>query len=770
MPTLIEKNRITFLNRGMTPVEKERNGKVTAMEFMMDYYFTPYVPKTKRGDPMKKPTKMGDRIKVLRSATGSGKGSIPLELYVRYFEATRKNIATLQPTIATTVAIPYEVMEIPTYAPIFTMGENIGYQTGSFIKKPSKGVIFMTTGVIAQMLRVMSDEMFMRKFAFILLDEAHMRKVELDVVFFMLKKLVQRNIRKRECPFVMAMSATLPANKYADYFGTPREDVIDIPGQTYPKEAHYLDNPTPNYVKSAVNRVMDIHENMDDRPEKGDILIFVYGAGAMKDIEKLLNEQNKKTKHKFILSRIDSDAFRQGTSEYFNVIKSLNTIKVTVDNKEYTPTRRIILGTPAVETGLTLPSLKYCIETGYVRAVEYNPVFNVTINTPKPVSQSMAVQRVGRVGRKFPGVFYSMYTKEIFDAMDVDQKPDLYLQDISKLIMDLCMSATFEGRWDGNLRNDTSRIALGSLDVADIDLLDFPAVDSIMSAQEKLYSLGFVDHNLVPTKMGMASSFFRLNMENIRMMFEGYIVGANIADLITIAAILESDPSRLFNTQSKFGPVYKPVSVFGSSGLDEIIKKSLFISCDVIERLLAYYTFMNRMDEVVANKESTSALRDWAFNNGFVYNQWLYVITARDSILNTFVTDVGLDPTYNGLNLRNYDLLDLFKNNIDMAIDEVKKIKNCLYEGYRLQTATWSENDMAYIHDYNHMKLKMYSPVMSPLPEHDAFEQRRPNRIIAYDVTLSLPGRSKDGAYIFSSSMSTVLDGHVNVDDTYITS
>lgn len=774
MPTLIEKNRIQFLNRELLAQEREKNAKINALSFIMEYFFESFVPRTKRGDPPKIATKMGDKIKILVAATGSGKGSIGLEIYMRHFEATNKNIAVLQPTIATTVSIPNELLRnIPEYAQHFKMGENIGYQTGSLVRKPVKGVIFMTTGVIAQMLKVMSDENFMRKFAFILLDEAHVRRIELDLVFFMLKRLVERNLRNRDCPFVVAMSATMPANRYADYFGVDRKHVIYVPGQKYPKKINYAKKDNTDYYKWASDTVIKIHTTEDDEPEHGDILIFVYGMKAMKAIEELLNKANETFENKIKLARIESEGFSVGTDEYFSVLTPLKDMIVKIGENEYTPTRRVILGTPAVETGLTLETLKYCIETGYVRTVEYNPVYGLTVNTPKPVTQSMAIQRYGRVGRRFPGVVYLGYTEKSFNTMEENQKPDIYTQDLSKFILQIIINDVYEGKWDGSLTENIDHLAVGKYDVRKIDLLDYPAVDSIMNAQEKLYVLGFIDNEFKPTKMGLASSYFRISNENLRMIFEGYVIGANVGDLISIASILETDITMLINTNKKKGTLYKQQIVFGKSDMTtESLYKRLYISCDVIEALLAFYAIQKKFAEVENNPDSVATLMKWFEDNGLLFGGWAKMISTRDALIQTFVSQIGLNPLYNGLGLPEfeYNLTSLFRQNLDIAISEVSKLKKCMYAGYMLQTATWNEKKFKYVGDFNGLDLSLMTKTISPLPVHSAFKQPRPQKILTFGNVLRLPPRSEDGKYELFTSVVSSLDGHVLCDDTFVVS
>jgi HrpA-like RNA helicase len=771
MPVLIEKGKICFPNRDMTPSEKEKNKNTTALDFIMEKIYVPYVPVG--GMAMRMATRIDHRVTVLQAATGSGKGSIGLELLFRFGEATRKTVIQTQPTTATAISVPYEVMGIPKYASMLKMGDTIGYATGSYVKKPKlkKSIIFTTTGYLAQVLKSNTDEMIMIKYGFILLDEAHARSLDYDLVFFLMKKFLLRNLSNPNCPFLLMMSATLPINKYAEYFGLDKKEIMYVPGQTYPKEQHYAAVEYKNYIESAVKLMVEIHEKETDEPETGDIICFVYGAKPMRDMTELLNIENDKQRNKFIVSKIDSIAFRSGSSEYFNVLRNLKNLKVKDSNDvHHTPTRRIILATPAVEVGLTLPSLRYCIETGYFNAVEYNPILGVTLITPKPVTRANALQRIGRVGRKAPGVFYTMYTEKVYNAFLNDALPDIIKEDMSSLLLNLIVSDTMPSTWDKTLHQWEE--PTGEFNVQNIDLLDYPAADSLRSAYEKLFVLGLINAQCKPTFMGVASTKFRAPLENIRMIFEGYINGANVQDLISIACILDADPTRLTNNNKMIGPTYKPRMVFGKDLDTDVLYKRLYVSCDVIELLFAFYDIRSQIENLTPNSRSTLYLQDWMLQNGLVYKEWLNVFSFRDSYIKTLVGEIGLNPYHNGLGISKYkyDLRKIIQGNTWAGVTEIRKLKSAMLNGYRLSTATWDNDISTYVNDHTHIPLLVKSPMLLPLPNHDLIKQTKPHHIIVFAASLRLPPRSKTGLYEFGSYIASALDGFVNVDKSFVNS
>lgn len=765
----------------MSAEEKAKNGKMLTMDFVLDYFFARSVATDKRSGVIETPKTLGGHVKLLSSATGSGKGSIPFELYLRYYPAQKRSIAILEPTITTAISIPMDIMQVPKYRNEFRMGKNVGYQTGHFVRKPISGVLFMTTGVLTQMLRVMTDEQFMRRFGFVLLDEAHMRRLDTDIILYLLKQLLLRNARNPMCPMVIAMSGTMPVRKYAQYLEVNEKDIISVNVQQFPKGENYASKDVPNYVDEAVRLIMDIHNNIgkDDEPERGDIIVFVQSAKPGSDISERIQAENMRLERKIMITNVNSEAFRIGTSEYFDVLRPL---KDAVDS----PQRRLIIGTPAMEAGLTIGSAKYCIDTGYEYAVQYNPVYGSTVEGSKPVSRAMAEQRIGRIGRKFPGSFYMTYTKATYDALELQSDPDIWTRDISGLILNLAVAECMPTDWSKDL-SDFSKIEedITSFDPIGLDLIDAPSSDSLSAALEKLFVLGFIDAGARPTLMGcVAIRFPRSPIENMRMIFEGFIIGANVEDLITMAAILDATPSILINTNPTKGGRFAPINVFSNeprvAGADWR-EKQKYVGCDLIELLFVFYEIRARIKSLVVveknattssleSKESLKGLREWMTASGLVYDQWMKVFGLRDELLMMCVAS-GLDPYLNSLGIpqHEYNLVKLLRESKTLGVSELGKLKACILEGYKLNTATWSADHSSYMYDLSGAPVTVRSLAQSHVSSHDA-TATRPRKIVLFNNSLRLPQKSTDGRYAFESSLVLVIDGFVELDETFVIS
>lgn len=350
---------------------------------------------------------LADRILILESSTGSGKSTVlPPEYYHRFFESQYKNIACTQPRVLTSVEIPsqsilpyhtreaLDAAKFPSRKPL-ELGKNLGYQNSVLTKKPVRGIIYMTVGVLMQQLSIMSDEDFMKKYGVIFLDEAHERSIGLDITIYLLKRFIDRNYKSPECPLVIIMSATLDVGKFADYMMGDLEpsarysNIISVEGFTFPIEDRWTKQVSSNYCADAINRVLQIHtaeyadflENAelaeaaefiaklkkegvsmeavpvfqhDDKQKHGgskdsklklkeniapksqaDILIFVNGASDLKKIKKGIERLNKHPffqRYPIMPLELTSDAVTSQNPDYRALFQDASKLLVPVED------------------------------------------------------------------------------------------------------------------------------------------------------------------------------------------------------------------------------------------------------------------------------------------------------------------------------------------------------------------------------------------------------------------------------------------------------
>lgn len=774
LPTILTKGA---LRPGMMEKQEYLNSFV-AIDYIADWF-------GKRLDGSIKITDINDKIVVMESATGSGKSTAFIaELYLRFNKILKGSIIVTEPRVVTTISIPLTIVSIDAYKKEnrtdnqgIEFGKNIGYATKEYIKKPlEKGILFCTIGVLLQYLKNMDREIFLKKYKIIVLDEAHDRSLNLDVIFYYMKKLYDIT-PVDQCPFLVIMSATLDINKYANYFKT--KTIFKVTGTSYPIIDNYLKYDADNVITAAIDTVSKIHlENTDDDILTSDIVIFIPSQSYVKKIKEKILELNNNLKRKLLPIALDSTVFKESNIDYQNVFTEITKLKL--DNIDDIPTRKIIIGTNAIETGITIESLKYCIDLGLVNQLEYNPVVNSNILLIKPVTKAMSQQRRGRVGRIRSGSFFPMYTKKIYDNLLNIQYPEILSNDITIPILNIIIvkyEDDIKEYIDQQLyeilyfdKNKYENIKfLPNININNLELLDKPSNIAITSSLEKLYTLGIIYANGYPTQLGLLANKIRLlSIENIKMILAGYHYGCNISDLITIACFIQTSKQTIilnkfksFNNQFESNEELKEIN---------LLKSRLFISCEFIDFLLFFYSFKK---EIMLNNKSDSIhkIKDFCENNQVNYNGMMTFIENRDEIIRDFLFNMNLNPFANNhINLS--DLLNSYNNNQNLfeeSIEEIIKIKQCIYEGYKLNIAVYDINKNLYISNFNNYEIEVNSYLLKNLPSlknGKQFIDTKPKYILYDSLTIK---QNFNGDYTFNvSNCISVLSGYVNIDFSFI--
>ena len=687
----------------------------------------------------------GEKFIILKSGTGSGKSTtLGPELYKKFFELTGKFIAITQPRVLTTIEIPNNIVR---YYPELKMGNNIGYQTGNFAFKPEKGIIFMTIGTLSQQFKTLTDDEIIDKYSFIILDECHMREVETDITMSLIKSFIYRNYKRSDCPCIILTSATFDTEFYADFFGIKRQDILEVAGINYPIKQIFLETSLENYDNRIIETFLEIHKNEDDFKTKyRDILVFVYGNTPTKKIIKELIKINKKLKKKLKIVSLSSELFSSKDEQYQDIYKPMSSLRVEIEGKLYTPERRVIVSTPVAETGLTIGTLRYVIDTGYENNNIFNPIYNFSGLIVMPSSQASTIQRRGRVGRVYEGTWYPMFTEETYNKMVVDKLPDITTSNITELILSLIIKNK-NINWDGKIT--TPYVPTNEYKLTELDLLTQPGFDTLTSALEKLFVLGFIDKKQNPTLMGlMANKITKSKLECLRMIFAGYIHGANIIDLITIAAFV-TNGNNYINIKSKKKFTF-------SCPKKKDLKR--FLMDDFIETIFIWDSFTEVIKKSTKNY-NTTIVKEWCEENGFKYKNLLNISSIRLELINSFYSVLGLDPYYNGLNIRNYSLIKIF-NNFLTGMEEVLKIKKCIYEGFRMNCAKWDTNKKCYMLN-NNLPIIINSRATS-------YRGQMMQYIVVDKIELTNRQNKTKLYYLTASFVSSQL--YYNIDNNFITS
>lgn len=672
LPTLLKTNVVTRGDpKDSLPTLKQYRGVDYIIKYIQDHAANPKSP--------------GDKVFSIQSGTGSGKSTvIPPELY-RKLDA--KRIIVTEPKRINAINIPQEIIQFNSE---FELGLNIGYSTGIIKRLPDEpGIIFMTTGSLLQRLINMKDpESFSYKYDYILIDEVHLHDVEIDFLLMEIKNLIDHNWKNPKCPNIILMSATLKIQKYQEYFGSPH--FIEVTGQSFPIKEIWPD-PAPENSDSYIVNMIEKHNT-----DIGDILIFMPDMFSMKKLKEYLD----KSTNKYVVVLLSGGNI--SSDEIVPVFDRTRDAKV----KPY-----IIISTNVAETGITFPHLKIVFDMGKQLHVMFNPTFDATIIYTGAITKFSAQQRRGRVGRNSEGQWFPVYTKNAYDSMVDENFPAIYTSDITQVMLSyLCRINDIKDvetiLKHMEIEESGSRVISikNKLDLNNLDLIHYPAVDTVKYTFEKLYVLGMVDKLFYPTITGyIAQKLNKIPIEATKMVISGFYhtLGGPpnhsiINYIIIISAILSQKKGGIVNAEEwLILPIAKDVNWFN----DNIVYDDFIIQLLAFEYFEAEFQSLKKKDDWNLLDIST-----WCTENNYNFDALLEVIEQRDDIIITLIQ--------NGFNIPgNYiPLKDLVETKSTTLLNIVQIIQQCEVEGFRFKIYKWNANAKKYQLEYSPSKISVDPP------------------------------------------------------------
>ncbi len=771
LPTLLKKD-VIVPHMGET---KEKISNITGIDFVLQWFQA----RINNSSLIKS---ISDKIIILKSATGSGKSTVfPTEFYLRFHTLMKKNVIVTQPRILTAVSIPKTIASEPAYKKEnrddnqgIELFKNIGYQTKEYVRKPiEKGILFCTIGVLLQFLKNMPIENLFNKYGCIIIDEAHERSTNLDLIFYYLKQIYLKN-EIANAPFLVIASATMNVKKYAKYYNT--KTIFEIIGTSYPIQTTYLKFDSENIYNSVINTILNIHtNNIDDDKNNSDIIVFIPSISYINKLKPKILELNKNLKKKLFPIALDSSGYRESGSDYNALFENIDNLNL--DGEQIF--RKVIIATNIAETGITIESLKYCIDTGLVNQLEYNPIHNGYSLLVKPVTQSMALQRKGRVGRKHPGQFFPIYSNKIFNEMQEIQYPEILTEDLTSILLNIIIvkysdtinkylnlsDNIFESLLNNNKNYEFIK-DLKNIDINNLDLLDNPPYVSINNALYKLYNLGLIFANGYPTISGILVNKIRnISLENAVMILNGYINECNILDLITIAAFNTVGKSKLVSSKFKSFN-YNITNIEEINNIDKYnynkLKTRLFINCEFIDFLIFFHQF-----QISLQKFNYSEILNFCNINNVNYSELMNLIDVRDEIIKDFAFNMNLNPMHNShINL--FSLINTYNKNSNIfleTINEIIKIKKCIYSGFKFNIAIYNKEKNNYIIYNSQHIINTNSYLTKNLPLLDSGKQFAINKppVILFDSKIIKKNPVTNNYEFYTTNSITVLSGYVNI-------
>ena len=298
------------------------------------------------------------------------------------------------------------------------LGDVVGYQV-RFTDRTSRAsrVKLMTDGILLAELQRDRD---LRKYDTIIIDEAHERSLNIDFLLGYLKRLLPRRPDLK----LIITSATIDVDRFAEHFGAP---VVEVSGRTYPVEIRYrplLELPEDDEEGEPVQRdqteaiIEAVRELSQDGP--GDVLVFLPGEREIRDT---------------------ADAFDALRNDRLEIVPLYSRLSAADQHKVFSShssiVRRVVLATNVAETSLTVPGIRYVIDSGVARISRYSVRTKVQRLPIEPISQASANQRSGRCGRVAEGIAIRLYSEEDFEGRPEFTDPEILRTNLASVILQM---------------------------------------------------------------------------------------------------------------------------------------------------------------------------------------------------------------------------------------------------------------------------------------------------------------------------------------------
>jgi len=453
------------------------------------------LPISQKSDLIKK-TILENQVTILCGETGSGKTTQLPKICLDVGLGIRGKIGHTQPRRLAARAVSQRIAEELNTE----LGNEVGFKVRFSDRSNEQSYIkLMTDGIL---LAECNHDPFLNQYDTIIIDEAHERSLNIDFLLGYLKRL----IRKRKDLKIIITSATIDPDRFSKHFNDA--PVINVSGRTYPVEVRYRPYQSAESESSRTlqDGIIDAVNELS-RFGRGDILVFLSGE---RDIRETADALSKETGSRAL--------------DNTEVLPLLARLSNAEQNRIFHPSnkRRIVLATNVAETSLTVPGIKYVIDSGVARISRYSWRSKIQRLPIEKISRASADQRKGRCGRVSEGICIRLYDEEDFDQRDEFTVPEIQRTNLAAVILQM-----------ENLR-------LGHID--DFPFVEPPEDRLINDGYKLLYELGAIDARHRITKIGKHLGHFPIDPKLARMLLQAKNENALREVLVIVAALATQDP------------------------------------------------------------------------------------------------------------------------------------------------------------------------------------------------------------------------------------
>ena len=445
-----------------------------------------------------------NQVVIIAGETGSGKTTQLPKICLELGRGQFGLIAHTQPRRIAARSVASRVAEeLGT-----PLGALVGYQVRFEDQSDANTLVkLMTDGIL---LAETQHDRFLERYDTIIVDEAHERSLNIDFLLGYLKTLLPRRPDLK----VIITSATIDLERFSEHFD--KAPIIEVSGRTFPVETWY--RPLTSEQDEEGNRVEDdltvdqailatldeiaAHERSVGKGP-GDVLVFLPGEREIRDAAEVLRKAQ--LRHTEILPLYA----RLSPAEQQRIFQSH-------------PGRRVVLATNVAETSLTVPGIRYVIDSGTARISRYSYRAKVQRLPIEAVSQASANQRKGRCGRVEPGICVRLYSEEDFNARPAFTDPEILRTNLAAVILQML------------------HLRLGEIDA--FPFIEPPDGKAISDGFNLLQELSAVNRENQLTPLGRQLARLPVDPRLGRMLLEGAKQGSLQEVLIVASALSVQDP------------------------------------------------------------------------------------------------------------------------------------------------------------------------------------------------------------------------------------
>lgn len=435
-----------------------------------------------------------NRTVVITGETGSGKSTQIPKMCLEAGRGISRTIGITQPRRVAATSIAAQIArELKV-----EVGKAVGYKIRFQDKTSTNASIkVMTDGIL---LAETQTDRYLNQYDTIIIDEAHERNLNIDFLLGFLKQV----LKKRKDLKLIITSATIDTEKFSRAFNNA--PIIEVSGRTYPVEVRYcpINNESEEqgditFIDAAVHAVKELRQEK----KSGDMLVFMPTERDIQETVELLHAQNP---HNAIILPLYGRLTAKDQNRVFQSFSQ----------------QKIIVATNVAETSLTIPGIKYVIDTGLARISRYNPRSGIQSLPVERISQSSADQRKGRCGRIESGICIRLYSEDDFNSRPIFTPPEILRSNLAEVI----------------LRMKSLRLG----DVKKFPFIDPPSAHAVKDGYAILKELGALAPKGDLTPLGKIMARLPMDPRIARMIIEAKKESALREVMIIASALSVRDP------------------------------------------------------------------------------------------------------------------------------------------------------------------------------------------------------------------------------------